>query len=76
MNSRELSEKLDSLATELESCLGGDKKDLEIVAEIAKELRTLSNQSYAPGNGMSWNDVKPKATNKTFTDKNGKKLPF
>lgn len=74
MNSRELSEKLDSLATRLTKA--GDVGYRKIMEEVAEELRNLSNQSYAPGNGMSWNDVKPKSVNKTFTDKSGKKLPF
>lgn len=72
MNSRELSEKLDVLAFELED----PDVSRETLDYIAKELRQLSNEKYAPGNGLSWSDVKPKPVNKTFTDPSGRKLPF
>lgn len=78
MNSRELSEKLDELATRIE-----DKaKEIdysEDLKDIAAELRILSNQNYAPGNSLSWDAVKPKPVVKTqggFISKTGKKMPF
>lgn len=70
MNSRELSERLDQLATRLE---GNPESYLEIV----EELKKLSNQEYAPGNSLSWDAVKPKAVVKSqggFIS--GKRLPF
>ena len=69
MNSRELSEKLDALATRLES-------EPDDFMAIAAELRQLSNEKYAPGNSVTWAEIKPKSTNKTYTDKSGKKSPF
>lgn len=75
MNSRELSEKLDELATKLDKA--GDVGYRKIMNEVAEELRKLSNEKYAPGNSLSWSDVRPKSVNNTFTDtKTGKKLPF
>lgn len=68
MNMRDLSEKLEELAVRLDN---GHDRD-----EIAKELRALSNQTYAPGNGQSWADIAPKSTKKTFTDKQGRVTPF
>lgn len=76
MNQRELSEKLDALATELEAWGNNDDISDGVVFKVAEELRKLSNENYAPGNGMAWSDIKPKPVNKTFVDKSGKKLPF
>lgn len=66
MNQRDLSEQLEELARRLED--GHDRN------EIAKELRKLSVEKYAPGNSVSWKDLKsPKSTK---IDKLGRKLPF
>ncbi len=76
MNQRALSEKLEELAIILES-LGDVDGITDTCYNVAQELRKLSNENYAPGNGVSWADIKPKTVNKTFTDKkSGKKLPF
>lgn len=72
MNDRDLSERLDSLATQLVDA----KEDRLIILQIAEELRQLSNQKYAPGNSSTWEDLKPKTTKKIYTDKFGRKLPF
>jgi hypothetical protein len=73
MNQRDLSEKLDELAMTLRTCCGND----EIIQDVADELRKLSKENYAPGNSVSWSDLKPKTVNKKFTDpKTGRKLPF
>ena len=77
MNERSLSEKLEDLALRLEESY--EWRELNAWQEIEKiivELRQLSKENYAPGNSMSWTDVKPKTVKKTFTDKSGKKLPF
>lgn len=72
MNQRDLSEKLDKLATRLE-----EAEEWLDVKKIVTELRRLSNENYAPGNSVSWADLKPKSVNKKFTDKTtGKELPF
>lgn len=71
-NERELSEKLEDIARRLENC-----DNVYQAYEIAEEIRALSTQAYAPGNSVSWKDIKPKSTNKTYTDKKtGRKLPF
>lgn len=77
MNQRDLSEKLDKLATKLEE-LRYDSEDLETdLQKVADQLRKLSTENYAPGNSVSWADLKPKSVNKKFTDKTtGKELPF
>lgn len=67
MNERELSQRLDELATMLEE--GYDRDDI-----IAK-LRKLSNESYAPGNSTTWEAIKPKKQG-GFISKTGKNLPF
>lgn len=75
MNHRNLSEQLDDLATRLEKAF--DLDDPNVILEIAKELRRLSNEKYAPGNSATWEEIKPKNTKKTFiSKKTGKKLPF
>lgn len=76
MNQRDLSQKLEELATQLEAWGNDDDISDGVVFKVAEELRKLSNENYAPGNGMAWSDIKPKAAKKTFTDKSGKKLPF
>lgn len=77
-NERELSEKLESLAYKLDEIADSDLPNwFTEIREIASELRKLSKENYAPGNGLSWGDVKPNSTKKTYTDKKtGKKLPF
>ena len=79
MNERSLSEKLDALALRLETVIqyfsGWDDYHDE-AEDIVKELRQLSKETYAPGNTVSWADLKPKAANKTYTNKSGRKLPF
>lgn len=72
MNERTLSERLESLAIQLEASEG----DYDIVVDIAKELRKLSTETYAPGNSLSWRDVKPPKKNATRTDKFGRVQPF
>ncbi len=73
MNDRDLSEKLDAIASKLE-VLSTDHIEL---IPIIKELRELSNEKYAPGNSLTWTDVNPKAVKKVYMDKTtGKKLPF
>lgn len=79
MNERFLSEKLDELASRLEVVamyFPGYDDNHEEVQNIAKELHKLSKETYAPGNSVSWTDVKPKTMKKTYTDKTGRKLPF
>lgn len=68
MNQRELSEKLEALATRLES-------EPDDFMAIADELRKLSNENYAPGNGLSWGQVAPKSDKKSFSQ-GGKRSPF
>lgn len=79
MTERELSEKLDTLATRLEELRYNFSGDLEKKAElqaIVVELRTLSNQKYTPGN-TSWSDLKQAAKpKKNYTDNRGRDLPF
>lgn len=67
---RELSERLEELADRLEYAAG----DWDKTMDIAEEIRKLSTEKYAPGNSMSWKDVKPKKTVKK--DKFGRELPF
>jgi len=74
VNSRELSEALDALASRLESVVDSD--DPATVLEVAQELRRLSNEKYAPGNSATWAEIQPKKAKKTFTDKTGRKMPF
>lgn len=78
MNERTLSEKLDALATRLEyiaQFFPGYNDNHEEVENIIAELRQLSKENYAPGNSLSWKDVKSKSS-KSYTDKSGRKLPF
>lgn len=70
MNQRELSEKLEALAVQLENL-----DNVYQAQEVADELRKLSNENYAPGNGLSWGAVAPKSTKKGFYQ-SGKKSPF
>lgn len=74
MNSRELSEKLEELATRLVD----SNDDRLIILQIVEELRALSNQTYAPGNSTTWDAIKPKPTKPTggFVSKSGQNLPF
>jgi hypothetical protein len=77
VNDRDLSEKLEELARRLETVVDGSLFNLETeVAAITQELRELSKQKYAPGNSVSWSDVKPKSTKKIYTDGKGRKSPF
>lgn len=79
MNERTLSEKLDDLATRLESVVqyfSGYDDNHEEIENIAQELRKLSKETFAPGNSVSWSDIKPQTNKKVYTDKSGKKLPF
>lgn len=80
MNERTLSEKLEILAAQLDDLsFDGDQDYLKHdVGRIAAELRKLSNESYAPGNSLSWAEVKPKSVKKPggFVSKTGKRLPF
>lgn len=74
MNQRDLSEKLEELALLLEADHGIEGT----IKTVVTELRKLSNENYAPGNGLSWGDVKPKPVKKQggFTSKSGKTMPF
>lgn len=80
MNERNLSEKLEILAAQLDDLnFDGDLDYLKHdVWRIAAELRKLSNETYAPGNSLSWDAVKPKPAKKKsgFVSKSGKRLPF
>lgn len=80
MNQRDLSEKLEILASQLDDLsFDGDQDYLKHdVWRIAAELRKLSNENYAPGNSLSWDAVKPKPVKKSggFISKAGKRLPF
>lgn len=77
MNQRELSEKLDALATKLENWFADDEVPEGIIYEVMQELRTLSNQEYAPGNNTTWEAIKPKpAAKKTSFHQTGKRMPF
>lgn len=72
MNQRDLSEKLDELATRLVDA----NEDRLAILRIAEELRKLSNENYAPGNGTTWDAITPKNTKKIFKDKLGRTQPF
>lgn len=75
-NERELSEKLESLAYKLEEISDNDLPNwFTEIREVAKELRKLSTENYAPGNSLSWGDVKPSSTKKTY-NQGGRKMPF
>lgn len=75
MTNRELSEKLDSLATRIEESLKLQDPSKRLF-EIAAELRALSNEKYTPGN-TSWSDLKQAAKpKKNYTDNRGRDLPF
>lgn len=80
MNERNLSEKLEELANELDNLnFNGDQEDLiNSIWRIEAELRKLSNENYAPGNSLSWDAVKPKPikSHGGYVSKTGKKLPF
>lgn len=78
MNSRELSEKLDELATKLEEWFNDDEIPEGVVREVMRELRKLSTQNYTPGNGTTWEALKTKVTKPPggHVSKTGKKLPF
>lgn len=74
MNERELSLKLDEIASLLE--IDNHPSTIE---RVIKELRKLSNENYAPGNSLSWDAVKPKTAVKKqggFISKSGKTTPF
>lgn len=79
MNQRDLSQKLEDLATLLEGIpyqtIEGDQT---VITTVAQELRKLSNENYAPGNSLSWDAVKPKPVKKQggFISKQGRNLPF
>lgn len=70
MNSRELSERLEQLADKLEDVAG----DWDKTMLVAEEVRALSQETYAPGNSLSWQAVAP-PKKKTHTQK-GKRTPF
>lgn len=77
MNERDLSQKLEELAKLLLSV--GDVDYRKIMEQVAEELLKLSNENYAPGNSLSWNEIKPKPITKPkggFISNTGKKLPF
>jgi len=73
MNQRELSQKLEELASLLEV-----DSHPSTIEKIVGELRKLSNENYAPGNSLSWDAVKPKQVKKQggFISRTGKNLPF
>lgn len=61
MTERELSQKLDELATTLDNISDSDSADwFREVRSVAKELRTLSGLKYTVG-AVSWDDVKMQA---------------
>lgn len=72
MNERELSEKLDDIASRLERC-----DNVYQAYDIAEEIRKLSNEKYAPGSSLSWDAVKPKTAKPQggFIQR-GKRTPF
>lgn len=74
MNQRTLSERLEELATRLQTMIASDDEE-HTIQTVIDELRKLSTENYVPGNSLSWKEIKPKA-NKTFTDKSGRNLPF
>lgn len=78
MNQRELSEKLEELAVKLEGWGEDDDVPESVIFGVAKELRKLSKENYAPGNGLSWEAVQPKTVKKQggFISKTGRNLPF
>lgn len=71
MNERSLSEKLEDIANRLKNC-----DNVYQAYEIADEIAALSLETYAPGNSLSWRDVKPPKKNATRTDKFGRVQPF
>lgn len=71
MNERTLSEKLEDIANKLKMC-----DNVYQAYDIADEILALSVETYAPGNSLSWRDVKPPKKNATRTDKNGRIQPF
>lgn len=73
MNERSLADQLNELAEQLEN---SGTHGFSNVWDIAQELRKLASKNYAPGNSVSWSDIKPKSTKKLYTDKQGRKLPF
>lgn len=76
MTNRELSERLEALAIKLEEIVDSDSP--QAVWEVAQELRKLSTEKYTPGS-TSWADLQQqlkKPTKKTYTDKQGRSLPF
>lgn len=76
MNQRDLSEKLELLAIRCEEIADSDDISWYLeLRKVAKELRQLSVEKYAPGNSATWADVAPKPKKK-YTDKQGRKLPF
>lgn len=74
---RDLSERLDELATLLESIVDSDSP--QTVWEVAQELRKLSNEKYTPGS-VSWADVKKQvnltSTKKVYRDASNREMPF
>lgn len=78
MNQRDLSEKLDELAGRLDEAVECDDPNwFRQVREVAAELRKLSNENYAPGNSMTWDEVKPKkAKPQGGFIQGGKRTPF
>lgn len=80
MTNRELSEKLYSLARQLEEIASGNVANTtarRTISEISDELYELSDEKYSPGS-TSWNDIKPpkKAKKQSYINTAGKKLPF
>lgn len=75
-NERDLSEKLADIADRLEKVNLSLEGNEVAIASIAAEIRTLSNEKYAPGNSQTWKDIKPKSSKKTYTDKSGRITPF
>ncbi len=77
MNQRDLSEKLERLAISLEMICSSDSQDHQVVWNIAQELRELSNENYAPGNSVTWDEIKPKkAKPQGGFIQGGKRTPF
>lgn len=76
MTERELSEKLSELAGRIESNLenleGRPPAAIwEHLLNVAKELRSLSNEKYTPGS-VTWDDVKKT----TLNQPNTRRFPF
>lgn len=66
MTERELSQKLEELAGKIEEYLTNPNglpppTIWSHLFDVAKELKSLSNQKYSPGNSMDWSDLKNQA---------------